>query len=126
MITPEQVDDVLNYFYNNNDNRSSVISKVLNIKLWKVDYIIDFHLSLKENYISEPLKVQKTIHKNSKSIIVTDDDNNFIGEFISIKECSKQLNVNHCSISNFLRGFNSGKFIKHHNGKTYNYSIVNK
>ena len=50
MITPQQVDSVLKHFYNNDDNRSSVIAKKLNIQLHNVNYIIDLHLSRKKNF----------------------------------------------------------------------------
>ena len=53
-ITPAIGDLVLEYFYTYSDNRTTVIAKALNLKLFTVDYILDVHLSNKKNsYVSE-------------------------------------------------------------------------
>jgi ABC-type transporter lipoprotein component MlaA len=53
-ITPKMADKVLTYFYNNEDNRSSVIAKKLKVKEHFVNYILDIHLSYKKNaYVIE-------------------------------------------------------------------------
>tara|TARA_Y100000758_G_C16064082_1_gene425618 strand:+ start:1358 stop:1567 length:210 start_codon:yes stop_codon:yes gene_type:complete len=56
MINKTIVDDsvkkmVLDYFYNNNDNRTLTISKKLKIKRHIVDFIIDENLSSKKHYM---------------------------------------------------------------------------
>jgi len=131
MITPNEVEDVLHYFYNNHDNRSSVISKNLNIKLRSVNYIIDLHLSRKKNYNGKPINNNKTRHKNSKKVIVYDHDNNFIGEYDSIRKCANKLGVNEGCISKFINGVSGvygseggSSYMSHDNGKKYSYSIA--
>jgi len=130
MITPNEVEDVLHYFYNNHDNRSSVIAKNLNLKLRSVNYIIDLHLSKKRNYMGTPINRSKTRHNNRKRVIVHDHEDKFIGEYESIIECAKELGVNEGCISKFINGVRGvygvygGGYTSHYNGKKYSYSLV--
>ena len=118
MITPTQVDSVLNYFYNNNDNRSSSIAKALNIKLHFVNYIIDLHLSKKSNYMGNPIiHGSKEHHGNCKKIIAYDANDDIIATFASIKKCSKELNVTPHTIKNNLNGV----YFKTHKGYSFEY-----
>ena len=118
MITPEQTDKVLNYFYNNNDNRSSVIAKALNIKLHFVNYIIDLDLSKKSNYMGNPVvHGSKEFHGNCKKIIVYDENNEIVDTFSSIRKCAKELNVTPHTIKNNLSGF----YLKTHKGYSFEY-----
>ena len=48
-ITPETADKILIYFYNNNDNRSTVIAKELKLPTHFVNYVLDIHLKYKKN-----------------------------------------------------------------------------
>ena len=119
MITPEQVDNVLNYFYNNNDNRSTIIAKELNIKLHSVDYIIDLHLSKKRNYMGNPvIHKAKINHGNCKEIIAYDAKGNFIDSYNSIRECSESLHISKFTISKYLQARHS----KTRNGYSFEYS----
>ena len=118
MITPQQVDSVLKYFYNNDDNRSSVIAKKLNVKLHFVNYIIDLHLSKKRNYMGNPVvHGSKEFHGNCKKIIAYNENNEIVATFPSIKKCAKELNVTPHTIKNSLNGF----YFKTHKGYSFEY-----
>ena len=124
MITPNEVEDVLYYFYNNHDNRSSIIAKNLGVKLRSVNYIIDLHLSRKKNYMGVKPNYNQFKKEKGKKVAVYDDDNNFIGEYESLRQCANELNVNEGCISKFIRGYHSNGYVNHNNGKKYSYSIV--
>jgi hypothetical protein len=117
-ITPKMVDKVINYFYNNHDNRSSVISKDLRIKTYTVDYILDVHLSYKKNaYIDSKSKHNRVnkidLRGNKTKVLVYDAiTNEFIGKFKSLTSAENTLELSRCSISRSLR--NKKTCIIHH------------
>lgn len=43
-------------------------------------------------------------HKNRTHVIVTDMDNNFVGEYSSIRECGKELHLDRHKIARVLKG----------------------
>ena len=122
MITPQEVEDVLNYFYNNNDNRSGVIAKKLNISVSKVNKIIEVHLSHKRNYMPskkvEPPK--RGNYKNMKPLKVYENDI-LIGEFASHKLAGDRLGVPHGTISKGIRHLKECIQTHISTGKTYKY-----
>ena len=123
-ITPEEGEAVLNYFYNNNDNRSGVISKVLKLPLRKVNYILDLHISRKKNYNGEPLNKVKHVIPNRKSIAAYDEQDNLLGEFTSIISCGKELGVNPGCISKYFAGSGKGMYINHKGSRKMRYELV--
>jgi len=59
IIKAKHYDKVINYFLSNNNNTESVIAKKLNLKLGYVKYVINFHLSLKNNYMGAEIVVNQ-------------------------------------------------------------------
>jgi len=123
MITPNEVEDVLHYFYNNHDNRSGVIAKNLNIKLRSVNYIIDLHLSKKRNYMGVKPNYNKFEKHIGKKVVVYDENNNLIGNYKTLIDCANKLGVNEGCISKFIRGYHSGGHVNHNNGNKYTYIL---
>ena len=117
MITPQEVDNVLNYFYKNNDNRSTVIAKHFKITLRSVDYIIDLHLSRKKNYNGIFNKTKLVNHGNCKSVIAYNSDGDIAGTYKSIKECVNESGVSRHTIKRNLSCF----YAKTQKGFTFEY-----
>ena len=126
MITPQEVDDVLNYFYSNHDNRSGVIAKKLNISVSKVNKIIEVHLSHKRNYMpSKKVEPPKRRVNNMKPIRAYDVDDNLLGEFQSFKICGRELGVNPGCISKyFTAAQGSGMYVNHKGSRKIRYELV--
>ena len=125
MITPNEVEDVLHYFYNNHDNRSGVISKKLNITVSKVNKIIEVHLSRKRNYMPSvtPKKITSSVH-NRKPLKAYNEDGELLGEFTSFKVAGRELKVNPGCISKYFSGLYSGMFVNHKGGRKIRYELV--
>ncbi len=125
MKTENEVEDVLFYFYNNNDNRSAVIAKKLNINLSKVSQIIELDLSKKRNYMPSLKVERKGSIKNRKPIRAYNDDDKLLGEFPSLLDCAKKLGVNPGCISKYLSGLGGdGLFITHKGQRKIRYELL--
>ena len=59
IIKAKHYDKVINYFLSNNNNTTSVIAKKLNLEYGYVNYIINFHLALKKNYMGAEIVVHQ-------------------------------------------------------------------
>ena len=60
-------EQILQYFYNNHDNQSTVIAKHFGLKRHFVDKIIESDLSKKANYYKDTFEYDKeTIRENKK------------------------------------------------------------
>jgi|AntAceMinimDraft_18_1070375.scaffolds.fasta_scaffold146765_3 hypothetical protein len=101
-ITPQQAERVLHYFYTNNDNRSTVISKALDIKLHYVDYIIDIDLKYKKNYHLDKFKKNKYVHKDTIKLKVYEGDI-LLGSFVSYRQAEKTLNLGNNLLYKYLQ-----------------------
>jgi hypothetical protein len=126
-ITPKLVEKVLHYFYNNHDNRSSVIAKHLRIKTYTVDYILDVHLSYKKNAYIDSKSKHNRINKidlrgNKTKVLVYDAiTNEFIGKFKSLTSAENTLSLSRSSISRNLRGKNNCIIHHYKINKKYKY-----
>ena len=118
-ITSSKVENVLNYFYNNNDNRTSVIAKNLNVPLSHVNYILDIHLKYKKNaYISEIIYEGGNVPKMKLKVY---EDKLLIGEFKSYYDAEKKLKIPMSSIARYLQ-FDGETTINHYKiKKRYTY-----
>jgi len=120
-ITPEVYKKVLDYFYNNNDNRTSVISNELYLNVNCVNYILDMHLKYKNNaYVDESTHRKK---KKPIKIRVYDWTHTLIGEFKSYKDAISHLGISRNSLEYKFRKENSHQVSIFHNriNKLYTY-----
>jgi len=91
-ITPKIAESVLQYFYTNNDNRSTVIAKALGIKLHYVDYIIDIDLKYKRNsYVDLYNSIKYESVKRTKLKVYEADT--LIGSYTSYVDAEKDLKL---------------------------------
>ena len=101
------MENVLNYFYSNNDNRTSVIAKNLDVPLDHVNYILDIHLKYKKNaYISEIIYKGSNVPKMKLKVY---EGKLLIGEFKSYYDAEKKLKLPYGYISYMIDFYLSKK-----------------
>lgn len=117
-------ENVVNYFNNNHDNRTSKIAKHFNLKKEYVNYILDLFLSKKRNYMGGKINYLSGINKeNYNSIKLKVYNNNvLIGEFDNIKTAAVELGLKYpSSISRRLINDNEATIYHYSINKTYTY-----
>ena len=98
-IDENDYNNVIEYFNNNHDNRTSIIAKKLKLKKVYVSYIIDLFLSKKRNYMGANIRQSKPkneYHLNSIPLEIYEDEK-FIGKFNSIKDAAEFIGLKNSS-----------------------------
>ena len=119
---------ILEYFYNNHDNRSSVIAKHFNLKSYYVDKVIEEDLSKKANYMGD-IKIKRKVPYRSTTQVEVFEDGVFIGRYNSFSECERQLNLPKSILTYKYRYLSKPKkfTVKHSKlNKTYTYKVYGK
>ena len=126
-IKSKDYNNVLDYFYTHDNNITSAMADKFNLSISYTSYIIDYHLSLKRNYMGDPIYLKhekyKNQHPGSIKVKVTDGFGDFIGIYKSYKECADALGVHKEDISRKLIG-NKMCRIAHRKQGTYNYEKI--
>lgn len=86
-------EQILQYFYNNHDNQSSVIAKKFNLTLRFVDRIIDADLSQKQNAYKEPFVYVKQRKFIADKVLVLDENDEVLGRFKTYSACAKEMGI---------------------------------
>ena len=96
-------EQILQYFYNNHDNQSTVIAKHFGLKSHFVDKIIESDLSKKANYYKDTFDYEKESIRENKKIMILDEDKNVLGIFESYSAGAKFARIHNTQIAYILR-----------------------
>lgn len=121
-IKASDYNNVINFFCTEEENTISTIASRFSLEEPYVNYLIDFYLSLKNNYMGGNINIstgQPTRYKSIK-LIVKNSDGNIAGAYRSIKECAIDLRVSDSWLYKKLSGVKSCT-ITHENKETYTY-----
>ena len=121
-------EQILEYFYNNHDNRSSVIAKHFNLNTHYVSNIIDEDLSKKANYMGD-IKIKRKVPYRSTTQVEVFEDGVFIGRYNNFSECERELNLPRSILTYKYRYLSKPKKFKVKNSKlnkTYTYKVYGK
>jgi len=95
-IDQDEYNLVINYFNNNNDNRTSAISRILGFSTQKVSFYIDYYLSRKANYMGDVIFCNGESPKNANpNEVLVYEFGKLIDIFQSISDAERKLGLSH-------------------------------